>query len=103
MSVLNFSLWSHIKEWTGVGVWYYGNALAYVGYVYVIYEFSRLAYKTNKKFGSLLTWCEIALGASLANLMDELFFDPTKLDINEYIGFALIIIIAIYNDRKRKK
>lgn len=103
MSLFNFSFWKYIKEVTGVGVWYYGNAAAYVGYVYVIYEFVRIGYKSNKKLGNLLTWSEIALGASISSFMDELFFDPTKLDVNEYIGFLIIIMIALYNDRQRKR
>lgn len=103
MSVLNFSFWSYIKDWTGVGVWYCGNALAYVGYIYVIYEFSRIFYKTNKKYSDLLTWAEVAIGAAISNLADELFFNPTELGVNEYIGFALVILIAAYNDFKRKK
>ena len=103
MSVLNFSLWSYIKEWTGVGVWYTGNALAYVGYLYVIYEYTRIAYKQNKRLGDLITWSEIALGAAISNVIDELFFDPTKIDAIEYLGFTIIILIALYNDRKRKR
>lgn len=103
MSILNFSLWGTIKEMTGFGIWYYGNAMAYVGYIYVIYEFTRILYRTEKKYSNLLTWAEVALGAAISNLMDELFFDPTKLGVNEYIGFTVIVVIAIYNDYKRKK
>lgn len=103
MSLLNFSFWNYIKETTGIGIWYFGNAAAYMGYVFVIYEFVRIGYKANKKLANLLTWSEVALGAALSNFTDELFFDPTKMEVNEYIGFFIIIIIALYNDRKRKR
>ena len=103
LSVLNFSLWSWIKDMTGLQVYYIGNAAAYVGYLYVIYVIVDKSYKANSKHSDLLTWCEIALGAALSNLIDELFFDPTVLSWNEYIGLLLIIAYALYNDRKRKR
>ena len=100
MSVINYSLWSYIEEWIGIKVFYYGNAASYVGYLYVIYEYTRILYKQNNKFSELITWSEIALASAVSNLADELFFDPTELSINEYVGFLLIIIMAVYNDHK---
>jgi len=103
MSVINYSLWSYIEDWIGIKVFYYGNAASYVGYLYVIYEYTRILYKQNNKFSELITWSEIALASAVSNLADELFFDPTELSINEYVGFLLIIIMAVYNDHKRKR
>ena len=34
-----------------------------------------------------------------SNVVDELFFDPTKRDINEYIAALLIILTAVFYDR----
>jgi hypothetical protein len=31
----------------------------------------------------------------LSNLIDELLFDPTKFDLNEYFGAAVAVIISI--------
>jgi hypothetical protein len=39
---------------------------------------------------------------SVNNLMDELFFDPTKFAINEYI-FAAVILLVIFNKNSNAK
>ncbi len=102
LAILSYSFWSYIKELTGIRIFYPTMALCFSGYTYVIYEFVRIAYKTNKKLRSLLLWAEIILASTLSSLLDEIFFNPTVIELNEYIGFLIIIIIAIYNDRKRK-
>jgi hypothetical protein len=49
-----------------------------------------------KKFARVGFWI------SVNNLMDELFFDPTKFAINEYI-FAAFILLAIFNKNSNAK
>lgn len=103
VSVLNFSFWSWIKDYTGLQTYYVGNAISYTGYTYVLYEYARAMYRKRKEFSSLLTWSEVILAASINNLLDELFFDPQKLSWNEYLAFIIIIAIAVYNEKRRNK
>ena len=103
LSVLNFSFWGWIKDYTGLQTYYVGNAISYTGYTFVLWEYAKAMYRKRKEFSSLLTWSEVILAASVNNLLDELFFEPTKLSWNEYAGFCIIILIALYNDAKRKK
>lgn len=102
LSIINHSFWSFIKEAWDIRIFHPTNALTFVGYLYIIYEFTKRACNVDDRFHSLLLWAEIALGAAVSNLLDEMFFDPTKLGINEYISFALIIAYTIYNDKRRK-
>ncbi len=103
LAVVNYSFWKWIKDYFEISVFHPTQALCFVGYVYVIYEYTRLAYRQNKKLSGLLAWAEVALAATVSSLVDEIFFDPTKLGINEYVAFLIIILIAIYNDFKRKR
>jgi hypothetical protein len=102
-AILSYSFWSRIKQTFDLSIFYPSVALCFLGYTFVIYEFVRIAYKTNKKLSSLLAWSEVILATTISNVLDEMFFDPTKLELNEYIGFVLIILIAVFNDYKRKK
>ena len=42
----------------------------------------------------------VCLWLSVSNLLDEIFFDPTSIGINEYV-FAMVIIIWQWNLRKK--
>jgi len=42
---------------------------------------------------------KISFAIALNQLMDELFFDPFKVDINEYICMIAIVLLIIYNDK----
>jgi hypothetical protein len=44
----------------------------------------------------------VGFWVSVNNLMDELFFDPTKFAINEYI-FAAVILLVIFNTNSNAK
>ncbi len=44
----------------------------------------------------------VFLFLALNNLLDELFFDPTKFDINEFVMFALFFIHTLYKWKKSK-
>lgn len=102
-AILSYSFWSHIKETFDLSIFYPTVALCFLGYTFVIYEFVRIAYKTDKKLSNFLAWAEVVLATTFSNVIDELFFDPTKLELNEYISFVIIILIAVFNEYKRKK
>lgn len=40
--------------------------------------------------------CQVFLLACVNSLIDELFFDPSAIMINEYIGFGVIILITMF-------
>lgn len=84
ISILTYSFWSFFKEAYGVKIFYSGNALTLLMMSWVISRLDR------GFFSSLLLVC------CINNLIDELFFDPTKLQINEYIGFIITTIILVY-------
>ena len=71
--------------------WYHLIAFAFVGYTRTIYlcttgEWSIMAFIVH------LT--------AVNSFIDELFFDPTVIEANEYIAFLLFIIITIKNRKK---
>tara|TARA_R110000850_G_scaffold31169_1_gene86037 strand:- start:192 stop:503 length:312 start_codon:yes stop_codon:yes gene_type:complete len=37
---------------------------------------------------------------AINNLLDELFFDPVKIDYNEYLTFIITVIVIYYNRQK---
>ena len=62
------------------------TALAFVCYTYVIYTLVR---------GWWSIPCFIIFLTALNSLADELFFNPTCIQHNEYVGFMASVIIAI--------
>ena len=60
-----------------------------------IFILSVVAYRMLKFVGT-----EIFVGLALNNLLDEMFFDPKKIDSNEYMIAALTIIFIIYKYKK---
>ena len=107
IAFITYSFWEIVKEKTGVSIFYGGISLCFVGYTYTIYLlFQRLA-DNNKKLTNAISIAYVVYLAAFNSLIDELLFDPTKLQLNEYIGFVIIIILTYYNgkqyDRRRKK
>lgn len=82
--VIAFLFWDSIKENTGLGIFYYGNALSW----FIISIFIWINHK--KYLASFVLLC-----LSFNNLLDELFFDNTKIGLNEYL-FGLVLIIITY-------
>lgn len=80
--VAAYSLWSFAWD----GFFYQFTALAYV----IIFILIKYAIRGDKWFRVIANIC---FWFSLNNLFDELFFNPKKVGINEYI-FAFIIIIT---------
>ncbi len=86
LNSLNGLLWSYIKELTGFSPYYVIQALSFVGYTYVIYSlvngYSRIISKS-------------ILLVTISNLVDELFFNPTLFEYNEFMAFGLILVFLI--------
>ena len=70
---------------------YHLSALAFCFYTFTIYLLS------SGKW-SLLAF--VVFLTCLNAFIDELFFEPEKIEVNEYIAFALIIVISLCCKRK---
>ena len=66
-----------------------GQALSYVFLLLLIVKTIKLTKRQNIVFEAVF-WC------SVSNLLDELFFDPLHLGINECIFVVFIIIRTLY-------
>lgn len=75
LSVVTYGFWESFPK----GGFYIGNAL-------VIFSLCLYIFVTNKKSFA----CFLLLNYSINNLLDELFFNPTELQINELI-FAVTV------------
>lgn len=90
ISIVTYTFWWPIKEYYGVPIFYVGTALSFVGYTFVLW----------RKWKNV--WTEIVLAATTNSLIDELFFNPTELEINEYLLFLLVVILILRHARKRR-
>ncbi len=97
ISVVTYSGWSYIKEYTGLKIFYPCTALMFVGYTYVIFLFAKKAYFNDRKNRFIVFFTRIIYLTTVNNLVDEIFFNPRAININEYLGFALIVVVAYYN------
>lgn len=79
IGLFTYSFWGIIKDFFGIGIFYSGNAL-------FIFSICLFLFNSNRK--SLI--CFLLLFVSLNNLLDELFFDATKIQYNE----AVLLILA---------
>jgi len=79
LSIITYLFWSYFPK----GSFYYGNAL----FIFMLCVY--LYVKDNQSFIKFVLFC-----LSLNNLLDELFFDNTKLGYNELV--LLVIIPAIW-------
>lgn len=78
VSIITYSFWGQIKEETGVSIFYIGNAL----FISLLCLYMFL--KDKKSFIKFFLF-----ELSIANLIKELFLDPTRLTLGE----ALLIVI----------
>tara|TARA_R110000787_G_scaffold28999_2_gene78955 strand:- start:570 stop:905 length:336 start_codon:yes stop_codon:yes gene_type:complete len=97
VAFISYSFWRDLKDAFDIQIFYKGLSLSFVGYTYVIYLFAK-----DYKKRYFVFWSKIVFLTAVNSLVDELLFDPTKLQINEYIGFILTIIIT-YLDHGRNK
>lgn len=104
VAFFTYTFWHDVKVWTsptgnpkdGISIFYWGIGLAFVGYTYVAYRFCKRLSKYEKRLGSLVPIAHIIFLSTVNNMVDELIFDPTKRQLNEYIGFVLIIVITYW-------
>lgn len=93
ISVVTYLFWKQIKDLTDYSIFYIGNAL----FIFLICTY--LYIKDSK---SIIIF--ILASLSLNNVLDEIFFDNTELQLNEILTTIAIITFAFYkfrNDRKR--
>jgi len=87
ISIATFQLWAYLPK----GSFYIGNGLFYVLLAIVIFL------QNKRLFVSFLLLC-----LTVNNLLDELFFDPTKNGINEFV-FAVLTPIIYYARKNNSK
>lgn len=98
-----YSLWSPIKEFFGIRIFYPGIALSFVGYTYIIHQLiKRLTIEKGYR-KHILIFSNVIFLTTVNNLLDEIFFNPTVISINEYMGFIVIIVVTIYNYNKNER
>ena len=85
ISLMTYLFWSYLPK----GSFYMGNAIFIV--LLCVYLFL-----TEK--GSIIKFILLAL--SLNNLLDEIFFDNTKIELNEILTALTIFIFAIIKKKK---
>lgn len=91
VSIVSYSFWGLIKEEYGISIFYLGNALSVFGFTLVL----------CKRFNNWVT--ELVLAATTNNLVDEVFFDPTTIEINEYILFGVSVAIIWKRNSKTSR
>lgn len=65
--------------------------LYYTGYAMAFFLFTLFIFVNHKQY--FISF--IAVGLSFSNLVDELFFDPTKFQLNELVFAILLFIFGI--------
>lgn len=80
-----------LRFWLWVDAFYHLIALEFVFLYGVIWLYATGKWKLV---------CQIFLLTCLNSLLDELFFDPTEITLNEYIGFGIIIITTLLYAKK---
>lgn len=90
--LIGWSLWPRL--W--VGAFYHAAAM---GFLLLFICIRRLS--TNDSF--MYGWATCGMWLAANNLVDELFFDPAKFGINEYIVSAIIIIVTSLRVWRNKK
>ena len=85
ISLITYLFWSYLPK----GSFYIGNAIFIL--LLCVYLF------LNEK-GSIIKFILLAL--SLNNLLDEIFFDNTKIELNEILTALTIFIFAIIKKKK---
>lgn len=85
ISLITYLFWSYLSK----GSFYIGNSIFIM--LLCVYLF------LNEK-GSIIKFILLAL--SLNNLIDEMFFDNTKIELNEILTALTIFIFAIIKKKK---
>jgi hypothetical protein len=91
VGIFTYSLWQPILNYTGIHIFYIGNAL----FIFLLCLYIRQISKPS--FLTFFLFC-----GTLNNLLDEICFDPQKIGWNEYIASAIIIIVYFLKDKPIK-
>lgn len=84
------SLFFNLKLWEGM---YYH--LMQLGFVFYLFAFYLLSKKDSKGFNKLWkTITLIILLCSVSTIIDEIFYDATKVELNDLIRIAFIIFAS---------
>jgi len=59
----------------------------------LLYSFSRVVVKASF---SMFLFLDVMFNLALTNLIDELFFKPESVEVNEYICLLIVVFIAIF-------
>lgn len=86
VSIFTYMFWSHFPK----GTFYIGNAL-------FIFLISMYLFFNERQSFIIFTIFALSIG----NLLDELYFDPTKLGINEIVLVCVLPIIWLFKFRKK--
>ena len=73
------------------GFFYHATAFSFVCFLHSLY-------RQAKGTWSLIAF--VVLMLSINNCIDELFFDPTEVDLNEWVSFGIIVLIVYIERRK---
>lgn len=88
ISVLTYQFWYYFKEVHNINIFYVGIALLMQGFTYVIWKESKdMRFKYFMEFFVLLCF---------SNIVDEAFFNPTKIEANEIMVSFLLLIRFIF-------
>lgn len=84
ISVITYQCWNYLLVQYGIKVFYIGIALLLQGFTYVIWRESKdVRFKYFMEFFALLCF---------NNVIDEAFFNPTKIEANEIIISCILLI-----------
>ena len=89
ISVLVYQFWFPLKQTYSIKVFYPGTALLFLGFTFVIWR------ETPKGTG-FKYFTELFFLLSFNNLIDESFFNPTKIELNEYLVAGTLLIRFTY-------
>lgn len=95
-------LFAFLSGLVAYNLWpFLGSKVFYVFIAVQIFLFSVITFLESRKTWKLIA--QVIMLACLNSLIDELFFDPSQIDTNEYIGFGLIILTTIIFYGKGRK
>lgn len=77
----------------GESIYYYGDA---VFKVVILYVWSK------KMLGGWKVVFDIFYLQAISNLIDEIWFNPEAIEVNEYIGFGIVILISIIKYKRNE-
>lgn len=84
--IAGYNLWPFVWK----GFFYQSMAVGFI-----------IVFVLLREMPSIRRWATMGMWFSFNNLLDEIFFDPTKFGWNEYCVASIILIITFRNGRKQ--